>query len=134
MQTTKRGLAFDPEKERYVSLASFRSSGKEVRTPVWIGADETGVYIYTNIQSGKVKRIRKNARVRLAPCTVRGEITGDWVDARAVLVEDETDRERGLRTLVKKYGWQMKAALLLSRLSGRYAQRAVLRIEPRAAI
>lgn len=129
MQGRGLELAFDPEKERYVSLASFRKSGKEVRTPVWIGADASGVYVYTNVRSGKVKRIRANPHVRLAPCTMRGEILGEWRDARAVLVEDEGARERGLRTLVNKYGWQMRAALLLSRLSGRYAERAVLRIE-----
>jgi uncharacterized protein len=129
METQNLSLTFDPRAERYVSLGTFRSSGEEVRTPVWIGADESGVYVYTNVRSGKVKRIRRNPRVRSAPCSARGSLSGEWGEAHARLVEDERERERGLSALVAKYGWQMRAALLLSRLSGRYDQRAILRIE-----
>jgi len=36
--------------------------------------------------------------------------------------------------LTQKYGWQMRAGLLLSRLSGRYPQRGIIeiRLTPRA--
>ena len=113
---------------RYVSLATFRKSGAEVRTPVWIASAGERLYVYTNVTSGKVKRIRANGRARLAPSTMRGEVTGEWRDATARLVEDPFERERGFQALFAKYGWQMRLGLLLSRLSGRYRERAILEI------
>ncbi len=133
----------DPARERYVSLATFRKSGREVRTPVWIAAAPTDpvapagsagaqgrrCFVYTNARSGKVKRIRAGSRARLAACDVRGKVHGEWVDATARVVEDPAEVERGFDAIIAKYGWQMRLALLVSRLSGRYADRCILGIE-----
>lgn len=115
--------------ERYVSLATFRKNGDEVRTPVWIAGEDGILFVYTNVTSGKVKRIRNDGRVRLAPCDMRGNVRGAWVRGEARLVRDDATRERGLQAVLKKYGWQMRFALFASRLSGRYRERAVLAIE-----
>lgn len=116
--------------ERYVSLATFKKDGREVRTPVWIAIDERGKsVIYTNGTSGKVKRIRNNGNVRVAPCDMRGGVTGEWVDAKARLVEDSATRELGLRPFIDKYGWQMRIALLGSRLSGTAKDRALIELD-----
>ena len=116
-------------RERYVSLATFRKNGDEVRTPVWIARENGALFVYTNLTSGKVKRIQRDDRVRLAPCDARGKVRGEWAHGKARLVSDDATRERGLRAVLRKYGWQMRIALLTSRLSGRYKERAVLSIE-----
>jgi PPOX class probable F420-dependent enzyme len=116
--------------ERYVNLATYRRSGREVRTPVWVAADGDHLVVYTNATSGKVKRIRNEGRVRLAACDVRGRLRGDWVEALARVRNDPAGRDRGIEAVLAKYGWQMHLALLASRLSGRYAQRAVIEISP----
>jgi PPOX class probable F420-dependent enzyme len=113
---------------RYVNLATLRRNGREVRTPVWIAPDGDRLVVYTNVTSGKVKRIRNDGRVRLAPCDVRGGLRGDWVEATARLVDDPQDRDRGLRAIERKYGWQMRAARFAAQLSGRWAQRASIEI------
>jgi len=115
--------------ERYVSLATFRRNGREVRTPVWIAREADKLYVWTNGTSGKVKRVRANGRARLAPCDARGKLRGEWVDAKARMLEDPEAIERGIATVTRKYGWQMRLGLFASRLSGRYAQRAVIEIE-----
>ena len=114
--------------ERYVSLATFRKNGREVRTPVWIAREATLLYVWTNGTSGKVKRVRANGRARLAPCDARGKVRGEWVEARARMLEDPQAMQRGLETVIGKYGLQMRLALFASRLSGRYAQRGVIEI------
>jgi PPOX class probable F420-dependent enzyme len=114
--------------ERYVNLATFRKSGREVRTPVWIASDGGRLYVYTNVTSGKVKRIRNDGRVRLAPCGARGGLRGDWVEGQARMLDDPEAVDRGLAAIQRKYGWQMRLALFASRLSGRYAQRGVIEI------
>ena len=112
-----------------MSLATFRKNGREVRTPVWIAREGARLYVWTNRTSGKVKRLRANRSVRLAPCDARGKLRGDWVEGRARLLESPEELERGLETVIRKYGWQMRLALFASRLTGRYAQRAVIEIE-----
>jgi PPOX class probable F420-dependent enzyme len=115
--------------ERYVNLATFRKNGREVRTPVWIAREGSKLYVWTNGTSGKAKRIRANGRARLAPCDARGKLRGDWVDATARMLEDPEAMQRGIETVVRKYGWQMHLALLAARISGRYSQRAVIEVE-----
>jgi hypothetical protein len=120
----------------YVSIASFRRDGREVRTPVWIapgaGAAAKGpLYVYTNGTSGKVKRLRHTPRVRLAPCDVRGRVTrgAAWSEGRARIVADAAAERRGIDALLAKYGWQMRLLLLGAKLSGRWKDRCVLEIE-----
>lgn len=92
---------------KYLSLESFRKSGQSVRTPVWFAGDPAGtdpqkLYVYSEADSGKAKRIRNNARVRIAPCDMRGKLLGDWIEARAEIVSGE-ESEGGQRLLRKKY-------------------------------
>lgn len=121
--------ALDPARERYVSLATFRRDGREVRTPVWVATLDGRAYVFSSPEVGKVKRIRANGRARLAACTMRGEVTGPWCDARARLVDEPALVARAHRALIAKYGWQMRLIDLMSRLSGRYARRAWIELE-----
>ncbi|MCP3986043.1 MAG: PPOX class F420-dependent oxidoreductase [bacterium] len=116
--------------ESYVSLATFRKSGAEVRTPVWIAPSPTGdvLYVYTNRTSGKVKRIRNDSRVCLAPCTASGRVTGDWSEAQARMLDTPNERDIGLDAVVRKYGLQMQIALFASRITGRHADRTAIEI------
>jgi len=78
-------------KQSYLNLETFKKSGEGVKTPVWFAADpgdnlssaSARLYIYTVDNTGKVKRMRNNAKVRVAPCDARGKVLGEWVDARA---------------------------------------------------
>jgi len=92
---------------KYLNLETFRRSGEGVRTPVWFAAAprEQGarkLYIYTIGNTGKVKRIRNNPRARIAPCDMRGRLLGDWVDARAEILQGE-EAAQGMRLLNRKY-------------------------------
>ncbi|MFZ0799376.1 MAG: PPOX class F420-dependent oxidoreductase [Terriglobales bacterium] len=62
--------------QRYISLATFRKSGVAVYTPIWFAEDDDKLYFMTNSKLGKCKRLRNNPQVRIAPCTMRGKITG----------------------------------------------------------
>ena len=99
---------------KYLSLTTFRRSGKPVATPVWVTSSGERLYVITSVESGKVKRLRHTARVLLAPCDVRGRITGPQVQGSARLLDE--DGTAGVRALVdEKYG-------LLGRLMGRADQ------------
>ena len=121
-------IALDPAREFYVSLATYRRDGREVCTPVWIAAADGAFYVFSAPAAGKVKRIRLNSKARLAACTVRGKVTGPWRAASARLVEDSVSRARALAALRAKYGWQMWLADILSKIGGRFAQRAYIEL------
>jgi PPOX class probable F420-dependent enzyme len=121
------GGVFDGEK--YLSLETYRKAGQGVRTAVWFaaGADAgSPLYVYTLASSGKAKRIRRDGRVRIAPCDARGKVTGVWTDARATIVDGEEAR-LGMRLLDQKY-WPWKRLLDLSVLLLRRHDRIVLAI------
>jgi uncharacterized protein len=71
----------------YVSVETFRKSGVGVRTPVWFAEKNGALYIYTLENSGKVKRLRYNRKVRIAPCDMRGNLLGEWIDGEARFLE-----------------------------------------------
>lgn len=96
--------------QKYLNLETFKKNGDGVKTPVWFaadlaaGLDSSGakLYVYTVGVTGKVKRIRNNGRVRIAPCNARGGVLGEWVDARAEIVTG-TEAEHGMQLLNRKY-------------------------------
>lgn len=114
---------------RYVSLVTFRRDGRAVATPVWHAEHAGRLYVFTAGDSGKVKRLRRDPRVRLAPCDVRGRVQGESCSGRARIVPPGEATQAGYAALLRKYGWQMRAVNLGSRLGGRLQRRALLEIE-----
>ena len=108
---------------QYINLESFKRDGTPVRTPVWFAVDDGVIYIYTLAKAWKVKRIRRNPRVRLAPCTIRGRVIGPWVEAEAQIAAAAT-AAHGHALLLRKYGWKKRLGNTLSRLMKR--QRVVI--------
>jgi PPOX class probable F420-dependent enzyme len=89
---------------KYCLLVSFRRSGEPVPTPVWFGLDADGrLFVRTEADAAKVKRVRADPRVLIAPATSRGKPTGSLAEGRArVLTGDEEARAE--RTLKANYG------------------------------
>ncbi|HKV26278.1 MAG TPA: PPOX class F420-dependent oxidoreductase [Candidatus Acidoferrum sp.] len=95
---------------KYLNLESFKKSGEGVKTPVWFAADPASeidgsnakLYIYTIGNTGKVKRIRNNGRIKIAPCTIKGELLGEWMDASAEIINGD-EAGKAMKLLNKKY-------------------------------
>jgi len=119
----------DLDRHRYMSLATFRRSGAEVKTPVWFAAADGKLYVFTAGDSGKVKRLRRSSRVRIAPSDARGRVPGVWWEAAARIISETRAIERARAALRAKYGWQMGLTDLFSRLTGRIQRRAWIEIE-----
>jgi len=98
---------------KYVSLASYRKTDVPVRTPVWFAEEGNKIYIFSNPKSGKVKRIRNNPNVTIAPCTMHGKITGPDFRAIARILPPE-DWPRARKILERKY-WLMRVPLIWSK-------------------
>ena len=99
--------------QKYISLATFRKTGVPVHTPVWFAEENGRLYIFTNPKSGKVKRMRNNPMVRIAPSTIRGRITGpEFAGQARILGAHESEHAREL--LNQKY-WLMRVPFLCSK-------------------
>jgi PPOX class probable F420-dependent enzyme len=88
--------------QKYISLKTFRKNGVPVATPVWFGEENGKLYIMTRSTMGKFKRIRNNPSVRVAPCTIRGVVTGAESNAAARILPIE-EQAAARKTINQKY-------------------------------
>lgn len=107
------------EKQQYLNIETFRKNGQGVKTPVWFAQDGETLLLWTQADSGKVKRIHRDGTVRIAPSTASGESVGEWVHANAK-VESSTENIRYTEKLFKeKYGFFFTFLSWLNRSRGR---------------
>ena len=110
---------------RFVSLTTFRRSGEPVSTPVWVGRDGEALVVLTPAGSGKVKRLRHDPRVEIAPCGRFGKVEDGVVPVvgTADVRETPADVERATATIRRTYPIESRVVLgierLVERLRGR---------------
>ena len=68
---------------KYINIETYKKNCSGVRTPIWFVIYQGFIYFRTDSKSGKVKRIRNNPQVRIAPCDIRGNVKGDWFEGKA---------------------------------------------------
>lgn len=105
------------DKSKYISLETYRKNEQAVRTPVWFVVKDDLIYVVTRDQTGKIKRLRNNTKVKLALCTIKGNITGKWVSGTATILDNEKTAE-AVKWRDKKYGFMAKIAKFLSKSKG----------------
>jgi PPOX class probable F420-dependent enzyme len=84
---------------RHCVLVSYRADGTPVPTPVWVAVDGDRVFMRTGADAFKVKRVRRDPTILLAPSTSRGRPTGAAMPglARVLGRDEEPVAERALR-------------------------------------
>ncbi len=116
-------------KQNYLVIESYRKNGTAVRTPVWFVEEGGVLYVWTLADSGKAKRIRRNGRIRIAPCTASGTPLGEWVEAQAEADASPEALAHVQALMRRKYG----LAFLFFRLLGRGRAYTALAIRPLTA-
>jgi len=91
--------------QRYISLTTFKRDGTAVSTPVWVVSDDgRRLLVWSAAKTWKVRRIRRDPRVLVAPSTFRGKERGERLTATARVIDDP-----GIDSLLReKYGWQKR--------------------------
>ncbi|MCA9778519.1 MAG: PPOX class F420-dependent oxidoreductase [Candidatus Eremiobacteraeota bacterium] len=94
--------------KKFCLLTTFKRNGEEVSSPMWFCLDGEKVYMTTRGQSWKVKRLRRNPKVKIGWSNSSGRQHGKLFSAIATIVEDPEERETAIRQLNKKYGLKKK--------------------------
>jgi PPOX class probable F420-dependent enzyme len=107
MTTVDQFSTVAPTLERFVTqwaalLTTFRRNGTPVGTPVNVVVRGPVAYARTFEGSGKIKRLRRNPRVEIAPCTPTGRPTGPEVAAVVRILEGQ-EAAKAARALAEKY-------------------------------
>ncbi|CAN5711904.1 PPOX class F420-dependent oxidoreductase [soil metagenome] len=105
--------------ETYMSLTTFRRSGAEVATPVWVvGLTDGRIGFWTAMGTGKTQRLAHDARVVVRPCDRRGNVAegGPSYAGTATLVQSGAAFLEVQGRVRAKYGVMTTVARLLARL------------------
>ncbi len=104
---------------QYISLVTYRKNGEGVATPVWFAVDGDRLYIVTQADSGKVKRIRNNPRVTMTPSDAQGKLKpGASGVEGAAAIQTQAEGARADQALKSKYGWVYRAFGFFWRIRG----------------
>jgi len=114
---------------RYIDLESYKKSGEAKVTPVQSLEHNGVIYVRTGPTTWKVKRIRRNSHVRIAPSDRNGKATGPWVDGEAQVLEGQ-ENLRMLEVFRKEYGgFGYRMVGLVGRMRGEQEMSAVISIK-----
>jgi hypothetical protein len=99
-----------------MALTTYRKTGLPVSAPVWFAQVGESLFVLTEPHSGKMKRIRNNNQVQVAPCNARGKPHGPATTAQARELLTEAERKAANDALTAKYGIQKRLFELLWKL------------------
>jgi uncharacterized protein len=89
---------------KHALLVTYRRDGESVPTPVWAAVAQGSLYVRVERASGKVKRLRREPRLLVAPCSGRGKPLGPPLEARGEVLTAFDDEARAESVLAARYG------------------------------
>jgi uncharacterized protein len=93
------GRLKDLRGHKYCVLVTYKQSGEPVPSALWFGTGNGKLYVQTGATAVKIKRIKRNPEVRVAPATSRDRpLAAPFLGAsRLVPAEEEREAERRLQ-------------------------------------
>ena len=101
--------------QKYINLETYRRNGQAVRTTVWFVIDAGTIYIRTDMNSGKIKRIKNNPNIRITPSGARGQLKGKWIEGK-IKMAGSLELEHANQLLEQKYGIQGKIIRVFNKI------------------
>ena len=94
----------DLERSHYVSLTTYRKDGTPVATPVWHVVHGEDLFILSETDTWKVKRIRRNSHVLVTACNIRGKVAPGAASAEGTArLIDEAGTQAVRKLIARKY-------------------------------
>ncbi|QMU53597.1 MAG: PPOX class F420-dependent oxidoreductase [Nitrosopumilus sp.] len=111
---------FNPDQiksQKYIPLETYRKNNEAVRMPIWFVIKNGLILIITRDQTGKIKRLRNNQKVKIATCSIRGKTSMSMMPGTAQILTDEETAE-AVKIRDKKCGFFSKVAKILTKGNG----------------
>jgi len=99
----------------HVLLVTYKRDGTPIPSPVWFARDGEQLYVWTEVNAFKAKRIRNDPRALLAICSPLGVPEGDPIAAMGRVLVDEAERERAATVIRSQWGWGRRMFEAMSR-------------------
>lgn len=96
-------------------VVTYRKDGTPVPQPVWPGYDGDRVYLWTEVEAYKAKRLRRNPEALIAPCSFRGKPLAAPIAARGRILDTEAERAHAESVIRSQWGWKRRAFAAISR-------------------
>jgi PPOX class probable F420-dependent enzyme len=116
-------------RDEYINLETFKRDGAGVKTPVWAAPLDGTLVVVSAGTSYKVKRLRRDPRIRAAACDVRGRVRGAWRDGTGKVLAEPVDVARAQAALRRKYGWKVAIGDFFARIMPWRTKRAYLALK-----
>ncbi len=114
------------EKAKYINIQTYKKNGQPISTPVWFIIKDNKIFFRTSHNSGKIKRIRNNNKVKFALCDIRGKIKGEWYEG---VTNIENDSNNSILVQInKKYGISSRLMKIFYKI--KKIEIVILSIEP----
>lgn len=109
-----RRTGFDGlQRHRHCLLVTYKRDGSPVPAPVWFARDGERLFVWTETNAYKAKRLRRDPRALIAPCTATGKPLGDPIAARGRILDAEAERTHAAAVIRSQWTlWQRAFALL----------------------
>ena len=115
----------DFENDEYINLITYRNNGSPVSTPVWLSSLDDYLVVTTSLNAGKVKRVRANGKATIYKTNQSGsKKLSEEIDVKALIIEDENQKQRGIKSIQKKYSPMYKLFM-----RGPDENRAIIKLE-----
>jgi PPOX class probable F420-dependent enzyme len=86
-------------------LVTYKRDGGAVPAPVWFAREGSRLYVWTEVNAYKAKRVRRDPRALIAPCGPTGKPLGDPVAARGRVLETDAERAHAARLIESQWTW-----------------------------
>ena len=105
--------------QKYLNLETYKKDQTPVQTPVWFVIENDQIYITTKETTGKVKRLRNNQNARIAICSMKGDVKGDWINVGLQRINEDSDVEKIVKLRKKKYGFSARLISMFTSQQGK---------------
>ena len=89
--------------KEYIRLETIKRNGQVVVRPVWFVVDDGTIFVRSYANSGKVKGMRNNSYVKIAPSDALGNPHGVSIEGTAIRVDGDKEIKIS-QLLYRKYG------------------------------
>lgn len=93
---------------KHCLLVTYRKDGRPVAQPVWPGYEDGRLFVWTESEAFKAKRLARDPRALVAPCTFRGRPLAGPIAATGRILPAGSESEHAERVIRSGWGWKRK--------------------------